>query len=210
MRYSDNVSEQALGILLKAISVRILNGGVPAEIAENPDILGQVVHEVVGGCAVYLMPCKEVGSDVRYVKIGMARDIKKRIDTISTGCPLEIKKALYFCTGSQGRALHMEKQMHEAFSEFRERGEWFRFNNQEEMQEQVKEMIAFAEDYLDDDFSQYVYEVGKPTSPIAKAFVKKMYKMIMETIGDVKIEEMFSQLNPAPGYPSLDHFPNNN
>ena len=58
--------EIAMGALLKLIDLKTYNGSAPKEIIENPEIVGQVIHDIVGGCAVYLAPCRQRDSDVRF------------------------------------------------------------------------------------------------------------------------------------------------
>ena len=147
---------------------RIAAGKVPQFIKLNPQIIGQVAHELIEGCAVYLMACRERGSEVQYIKIGLARNIKKRVEAISVGCPLEIKKVLYFCMGSYGRALKLERSLHKEFAVNRVTGEWFRFDNQQEKAEQVEKILVFVEHNMGPDFNMFLYDTALTKDPDIK------------------------------------------
>lgn len=59
------------------------------------------------------------------IKIGVARDVKKRLATMQTGNPFELKViALIPCSGVQ-QAFDTERRIHNLFKAKRIRGEWF-------------------------------------------------------------------------------------
>lgn len=57
------------------------------------------------------------------IKIGVTNNIKRRRDQLecATGCELEV----VFCTPVSDNAKEIEKNLHEKFADFRQRGEWF-------------------------------------------------------------------------------------
>ena len=131
MRNNALEREILISLFDAGINSRIAAGAVPQCMKNNPLLIGQVAHEVIAGCAVYLMSCQESGSGVQYLKIGLARNIKKRMETIAGACPLKIEKALYFCVGPFGRTLALEQKLHAKFADLRVTGEWFRFEYQQ-------------------------------------------------------------------------------
>lgn len=59
------------------------------------------------------------------IKIGVARDVQKRLATMQTGNPFELKViALIPCSGVQ-QAFDTERRIHNMFRSKRIRGEWF-------------------------------------------------------------------------------------
>ena len=63
-----------------------------------------------------------VGHD--FIKIGRAKDVQSRLSSIQSSNPYKLELiASFFFFG------HAEKMLHEMFAEHRERGEWFRKND---------------------------------------------------------------------------------
>jgi predicted GIY-YIG superfamily endonuclease len=58
-------------------------------------------------------------------KIGVARDVEKRRDSLQTGNPVELYIVAKFDFGSQAKAYQMESALHKMFKRHRIRGEWF-------------------------------------------------------------------------------------
>ena len=65
---------------------------------------------------VYFIQCGTTGP----VKIGMARDVRKRMATLQTACPFDLR-LLAAIDGSAD----LERELHQRFAEHRLRGEWF-------------------------------------------------------------------------------------
>ena len=59
------------------------------------------------------------------VKIGFAKDVKKRLKSLATGCPYELKLITSFPASMQ-----YEKEIHKKFSKHRSRGEWFDYKDE--------------------------------------------------------------------------------
>ncbi|WP_162808234.1 GIY-YIG nuclease family protein [Vibrio splendidus] len=74
---------------------------------------------------LYVVRCETT----QYYKIGIANDVKKRISTHQTGCPLTLK--LVFFAESDlvdhlaREIIYLEKFLHKSFQKQRVRGEWF-------------------------------------------------------------------------------------
>lgn len=66
-----------------------------------------------------------------YVKIGMANDIRARLDALQTANPhkLELYVGLKIPNGKMSEARKIEKQLHKMFEADRIRGEWFKMPN---------------------------------------------------------------------------------
>ena len=74
-----------------------------------------------GKYTVYLVSPVPAGD----VKIGVSSNPDKRLSTLQTGhsCHLTMEDLLYFDTKKE--ALAVEKSLHEEFSAYRKKGEWF-------------------------------------------------------------------------------------
>jgi excisionase family DNA binding protein len=68
-------------------------------------------------CHVYVIRCE------RYVKIGKAIDIEKRVSALSAANPFDIETVATF-TNCDGHRFELE--LHRIFAEYRHKGEWFR------------------------------------------------------------------------------------
>jgi len=91
-------------------------------------------------------------------KIGIATDIKKRIQALSTATPDELK--LMFSVRSE-KAEKIEKYIHQLFHDNRIRGEWFLFTNREVIHT-ILAMILFAGgDAVEKIFNEMVENVEK-------------------------------------------------
>ncbi|HHF3026173.1 TPA: GIY-YIG nuclease family protein [Vibrio diabolicus] len=68
----------------------------------------------------------------KYYKIGVTNDLEKRLATHQTGCPYELKLICYFEADLDdylGKEIaYLESFLHNNYSEFRVRGEWFELN----------------------------------------------------------------------------------
>lgn len=68
----------------------------------------------------------------KYYKIGVTNDLEKRLATHQTGCPYELKLICYSKADLDdylGKEItYLEGFLHNNYSEFRVRGEWFELN----------------------------------------------------------------------------------
>ena len=58
-------------------------------------------------------------------KIGVARNIAKRLDALQTANPRELELVVAIPFDNRMQALSVEKKLHHQFRKFRIRGEWF-------------------------------------------------------------------------------------
>ena len=72
---------------------------------------------------VYLIKC--INKD-GFIKIGVARNVQSRLETMQTGCPYELKILASIKCMSKGQAYGIERSLHYLFGRDRVRGEWFR------------------------------------------------------------------------------------
>ena len=72
---------------------------------------------------VYLIQSGE-GKDAP-VKIGLAKSITKRMETLQIGNPSELFLLAAIPTNSRAHAYSLEKRLHKSFNSNRIRGEWF-------------------------------------------------------------------------------------
>lgn len=79
------------------------------------------------GWVIYILVTTPVES-ASFFKVGITKNIGKRISTLQTGCPVQIAEFLYHKALSRESALSVERAMHEAMREHRSSGEWFRFD----------------------------------------------------------------------------------
>ena len=68
-------------------------------------------------------------SDGRYIKIGVTKNMERRIRSISTGNPRPLKIMAIIDVGYNLDAHSVEKDLHEHIAEARATGEWFFHNN---------------------------------------------------------------------------------
>lgn len=59
-------------------------------------------------------------------KVGMARNIEKRIKTLQTGHPVKLWLVKSFPFESHSQARYVEHSIHVAYGKYRLKGEWFR------------------------------------------------------------------------------------
>ena len=72
---------------------------------------------------VYLIKCMNKDG---FIKIGVAKDIQSRLDTMQTGCPYRLELLASIRCISRGQAYEMERKLHILFKKHRIRGEWFK------------------------------------------------------------------------------------
>ena len=60
------------------------------------------------------------------IKIGVARNVRRRLKTLQTGNHQELRVLAVIPCGTDGSARNLESQLHRKFSKSRIRGEWFR------------------------------------------------------------------------------------
>jgi predicted GIY-YIG superfamily endonuclease len=73
-------------------------------------------------CFVYFI----LNEDSNAIKIGKAKDVNKRLKTLQTSSPAELKLIKSVQTAGEAKALELEKSLHEEFQVIRLNGEWFR------------------------------------------------------------------------------------
>jgi hypothetical protein len=78
----------------------------------------------------YLYLIRRIGT--KYYKIGITNDLNKRLSTLQTGCPHELRMIFYAEADMDdylGKEIkYIEDFLHKNFNEQRHRGEWFKFD----------------------------------------------------------------------------------
>jgi hypothetical protein len=107
------------GVVL-ALAPRRLGRVLPGNTARQHIRNGPPLPERVpyGGC-VYIIRCR---SKKRYVKIGHAMNIARRLSELQKGCPLQLEVEAYKWTLTPEAD---EKALHDRFAALWVRGEWF-------------------------------------------------------------------------------------
>lgn len=59
------------------------------------------------------------------IKIGISKNVDKRLSTLQTGNPRELKLMAWIVTQGKSEDHETEQKLHRFFSEYRVRGEWF-------------------------------------------------------------------------------------
>ena len=72
---------------------------------------------------VYLIKCLNKDG---FIKIGVARNVQSRLDTMQTGCPYKLELLASIKCVSRGQAYGIERSLHILFKRDKVRGEWFR------------------------------------------------------------------------------------
>ena len=75
---------------------------------------------------VYVMEC----ADAECIKIGIAKDVGRRLEGIQSGNPLEVT-IIYSREFEERRAAQVERAAHRHFKAQRVRGEWFRVSTED-------------------------------------------------------------------------------
>ena len=81
---------------------------------------------MIGAC-VYMMVA-DAGQGHSFCKIGITRDLGKRIAQVQTGCPVPIAEVAYMPMPDSSRARLVEARMHCKLKEHHSHGEWFRLD----------------------------------------------------------------------------------
>ena len=71
---------------------------------------------------VYFISCGNF-----YIKIGMTKHLQRRLSSIQTGMPFDLKVVGLIEVANRTVAKEVEDYLHELFNEYRKRGEWFDF-----------------------------------------------------------------------------------
>lgn len=91
--------------------------------AQHPYFINDIAEIVDShedaGCFVYFI------TDGEFVKIGIAEDVQKRLAGIQTGNPRKVSVLFSIPVKSVKAARVLERQLHNAYSEFAKCGEWF-------------------------------------------------------------------------------------
>ena len=106
------------------------------------------------------------------IKIGMARNVERRLATMQTGNAFELKIMACICCESKRDALILEKRLHSKFKRQRIRGEWFQGNI---------DFRSIKEDFKDTDETKS--SLTKPKSdyvPVKNAKKKRRAKRLKE------------------------------
>lgn len=72
---------------------------------------------------IYFIRTKD---NANLIKIGVAQDVKSRLDTLQTGNHTALELLGSFPVDSQKHGLAIERKLHDLFRYYRVRGEWFR------------------------------------------------------------------------------------
>ena len=75
-------------------------------------------------CYIYFI----LNYDSQAVKIGIAKNVKRRLASLQTSSPSKLKLLGIIKTKSVNNARKIEKSLHEKFAKNRIRGEWFKAN----------------------------------------------------------------------------------
>jgi hypothetical protein len=202
-----DLQQGALNDFVRSVNLRLASKDLPEYIRKDPLIVGQCVHEVVRGTAVYLMICEERGSSVTYIKVGLARNIAKRMGALTSSCPLPIRRALYFCTAGYRHAWALEQALHEKFSDLRIGGEWFKIDRPEDRAGIVASMVDFAEERLGDNFNSFVFDPKKANDPSMRkvcSFVETVWELTGEMSFTKDLEAAMTSLSAS----SARHYEN--
>lgn len=73
-------------------------------------------------CYIYFI----LNYDSEAVKIGIAKNVKRRIASLQTSSPSELKLLGKIQAESVSKARELEQSLHKTFDEYRVRGEWFK------------------------------------------------------------------------------------
>lgn len=118
--YSNRELGERYGVSNVAITKRVKNEGW----GKNKNSLSDNSKSTACGF-IYVLKITDTANNVFY-KIGLAKNLEQRVNTLQTGNPFEIKIILSFYVESM---IEEEKKLHFMFSHKRLRGEWFNLTN---------------------------------------------------------------------------------
>ena len=96
---------------------------------------------------VYFIYC--LVGDKTYVKIGKAKDPRKRLAELQTGCPVRLSLEVFLPYDSDAEAFEKEREFHERLKRHRHDREWFVVS--EEFDDELSEIMdieMFRERFL--------------------------------------------------------------
>lgn len=88
---------------------------------------------------IYFIQCMD---SKKHIKIGVARNVQRRIDELQTGCPYELKLIAQMHLTSRTAAYSLESDLHRRLKRFNIRGEWF---SKKVRLKKIPELIKYKE-----------------------------------------------------------------
>ncbi len=190
--------------LFQMIKQKTDDGEVLPCMHSDPDIIGQVMHEIIDGSCVYLIVCNERASDAIHVKIGMAKNVSKRLSSINTSNPLDVSEVHYFCVGPDKVTRKIEKDLHQIFSRDNYKGEWFFFSGGDDFNRFLDEVCGIMKDKLGGYFNRFLFR-PKKTSKIndeaIRNFIQYAWDQIQE---DMRLRGVPTETYESGGYAAVD------
>jgi hypothetical protein len=144
-----------------------------------------------------------------YVKIGYTKDIKKRIDSLQTGNPRQLKVIWKIQCHNLYKARGIEAQLHNIFHNKRKNGEWFKISHDEISNLREQQRTARSSE----SFNYIRNRALKPThtnQKYEKMFVitdedRNEYENI-ENTNQEKIKEWIKENNPILGERAVSYY----
>lgn len=102
-----------------------------------------------------------------YVKIGVARDVKRRIAALQCGCPFKLKRVAAR-SAPLFLIFQIERRLHAEFAGQRMHGEWFEADIAEvkaALQRQINEAVAARNGWLRDGFVDWAIRFYERRDP---------------------------------------------
>lgn len=87
----------------------------------------QLMEEVGDPCEVYFIFARDADGPM-YVKVGVSAVPESRMQSVQTGCPMQIKRVISFECKHRRLALAAERAIHQHLERRHSWGEWFRFD----------------------------------------------------------------------------------
>ena len=113
--------------------------------------------------------------DTEYYKIGITKDLNKRLASLQTGNPLPLRVAttiqFYNELNNTHYAREMEKQYHKIFDYCRANGEWFKFSFHEQ-----DSIIKMSQKYIIDNINNWFLNFTELEEIIQKSIKKYLDK----------------------------------
>lgn len=85
---------------------------------------------------LYVVACE----DSDFIKIGITYDLRKRVGSMQTGCPLKINIAFAVAFSNKSTAEHIESRIHKALKQWSIRGEWFSYDCGDKLSELITKL----------------------------------------------------------------------
>jgi len=179
--------EVAMRVFFDLITLQKESGELPKALLDKPSLIGQAMHKIIPGNNLYFLKAKDKEGPGTYFKIGIARNVARRMISIKAASPLGVDAVIYVPIGPVSLARKVEQKVLEATREYHCNGEWVYAKNDDDVIEIAKRVDFSVGEWFESDFEWFKYEFNlgcaKETTGHLNALWKKVIAhMELETL----------------------------